>query len=169
MVIVPCDSLRRLRRRQPWRGLQCSPQRAPITPQNSLAPHQLTMTMNSRNERGSEKGNHVSDSASFRPPCRSSRRRNTSSPVLPLKVHVSSHDRNSSVGHGNRPQDEARLTALTYKMRGVPGLFLKGCVGTEHAAGVMLRGFNYVMADIHTFAERPVNITRIDLDFRRLP
>ena len=92
-------------------------------------------------------------------PCRSSRRRNTSSPVLPFKIHVSSHNRNSSVGHGNRPQDEARLTALTYRLRGVPGLFLKGCVGTEHGAEVMLKGFNYVITDMHTFADRPVNIT----------
>jgi len=68
MVIVPCDGLRRFRRRQPWHELQCLPQRTPITPQNSLAPHQLTVAMNSRNESGSEKGNRASDSASFQPP-----------------------------------------------------------------------------------------------------
>jgi len=68
MVIVPCDGLRRFRRRQSRHELQCSPQRTPITPQNSLAPHQLTVTMNSGNENGSEKGNRSSDSASFQLP-----------------------------------------------------------------------------------------------------
>ena len=125
--------------------------------------------MNSRNERGSEKGNRASDSASLQLPAGQVAVATPLSPVLPFKIHVSSHNRNSSVGHGIRPQDEARLTALTYRLRGVPGLFLKGWFGTEHAAEVMLRGFNYVMTDIHTFADRPVNIARIDLNVRRVP
>lgn len=55
---LPCDGLRWLRRRQHLHGLRCSPNRIPITPQNSLTPHKRTTAMNTRNEIACEKGNH---------------------------------------------------------------------------------------------------------------
>ena len=79
---------------------------------------------------------------------RSSRRHNTSTPCITIqnsrKFIIRIIQWSTEIDFRMRHDLQHSRTDA----RGVPGLLLKGCVGAEHGAEGVIRGFNHVMADI---------------------